>query len=290
MFPNKNLQKLNKQKNNNMSLIKNNLWDEWFAGVVDGSGCFYINKKQEISFELTTAVTDINVLYSIKNEFKGGAIKRRSGSHSLRYRVKAGFIIEKIVHTVNGKLYNPARLRQFEQVCDLLNIRIKVSASKIQMPNAYIGGLIDSDGTIVISVSKTSATLSQKLGKQGKIIRLSQSKGSNQISLQITSKYKQPLLIIQTSYNLGSIYTEKKNKKNKKPHDQYHWIIRKYNDFVLLYEILKNYPLKSSKMHRMRLSLKYFQYKELKYNLKDFNTIQHELWFEFSQSWFKYSP
>lgn len=64
------------------------------------------------------------------------------------------------------------------------------------MPNAYIAGLIDSDGTIVVSISKTSAILSQKLGKEGKIMRLSQSKGFNQIYLKITSKYKQSLFII----------------------------------------------------------------------------------------------
>ena len=93
----------------------------------------------------------MNVLYSIKNKLKGGSIKRRSGSHSVRYKVKAGFIIiEKIVHKINGKLYNPVRLRQFEQVCVFLRIKIKLSPSRIPMPNAYIGGLIDLDGTIAI--------------------------------------------------------------------------------------------------------------------------------------------
>lgn len=86
---------------------------------------------------------------------------------------------------------------------------------------------------------------------------------------------------------MGSIYTEKKTINNKKPNDQYHWIIRKYTDFVLLYDILNQYPLKSSKMHRIRLSLKYFQYKKLKYHLKNVNTLEHALWLEFSQSWFK---
>lgn len=43
-------------------------------------------------------------------------------------------------------------------------------------------------------------------------------------------------------------------------------------------------------MHRMRLSLKYFQYKTLKYHLKDYNTIEYDLWLEFCKSWFKYSP
>lgn len=277
------------KNNNNISKIKNP-WDDWFAGVVDGDGYFYINKKQAISFELTTAILDINVLYSIKKELKGGTIKRRSGSNSVRYRVKAFLIIEKIIHKLNGKLYNPIRLLQFEQACLILNIKIISSPSIIQIPNAYLAGLIDADGTVVVSISKTNAITSQKPGKEGKILRLSQSRGFNQIYLKITSIYKEPLLIIQDSYNLGSIYTEKKNFKNKKPNDQYSWTIQQYADFVVIYEILKNYPLKSSKMHRIHLSLKYFQYKILKYHLRDFNTIEHNIWLDFCKSWFKYSP
>lgn len=158
------------------------------------------------------------------------------------------------------------------------------------MPNAYIAGLIDADGTIVISVSKTTAINSQKSGKEGKIVRLSQSRGSNQIYLKITSIYKEQLLILQNSYKLGYIYPEKKNIKNKKPNEQYHWTIQNHKDFVCLYEILKSYTLKSSKMHRMKLSLKYFKYKTLKYHLKDFNSIENEIWVNFCNSWFKFSP
>lgn len=80
----------------------------------------------------------------------------------------------------------------------------------LEMPNGYLAGLIDSDGTISISISKSNAILSQKPGKEGKIARLSKSRGYNQIYLKITSIYKEPLYLINRSYNFGSIYTEKK--------------------------------------------------------------------------------
>lgn len=264
-------------------------WDEWFAGVVDGDGYFYINAKKEISFELTTGTIDINILYSIKNKLKAGSIKLRSGSNSMRYRVKTDLTIKTIIHKLNGKLYNPVRLRQFEKACSILNIDLNPSPLKIQMPNAYLAGLIDAEGTITINVSKTSAITSQKLGKNGKIIKLSQSRAFNQLFLKITSVHKQPLLLIKNSYNFGHIYIEKKTVKNKKLKTQYHWTIRSYEDFCLLYENVKNYPLKSSKMHRLRLSFKYFTFKQLKYHLKDFNTMEYKIWFKFCQSWFKYT-
>lgn len=273
------------KKNDTLSLQ----WDQWFAGVIDGDGCFYINKKNEVSFEVTTSIFDVEVLNSIKNKLKGGSVKPRSGSNSFRYRVKARLIIETIVYKINGKLHNPARLSQFERVCKILNIKIKQPISKIKITDAYLTGLIDSDGTISISISKTSNITSQKHGKEGKIVRLSKSRGFNQLYLKVTSIYIEPLLLIKNSYNLGTIYVEKKNLQNKKPKDQYHWTIKSYEEFYILYEILKNYPLKSSKMHRIRLSLKYFYYKKLKYHLKDLDTVEHKTWLFFCKSWFKYN-
>jgi len=64
-------------------------WNQWFAGLTDGDGCFYISKKdRSISFEVTTHTTDARVLYDIKNKFKAGSVKLRGNTQSVRYRVK----------------------------------------------------------------------------------------------------------------------------------------------------------------------------------------------------------
>lgn len=44
-------------KKNNLSQ-KNIIWDQWFAGIVDGDGYFYIKDNKEITFELTTAIVE----------------------------------------------------------------------------------------------------------------------------------------------------------------------------------------------------------------------------------------
>ena len=89
----------NKTKNSN--LLKYDSWNEWFAGIVDGNGYFYINKKNEISFELTTSIIDIRILYNIKNKLNKGSIKIRSGSTSVRYRVKQKQIILQILNIID---------------------------------------------------------------------------------------------------------------------------------------------------------------------------------------------
>ena len=276
-------------QNNNNDILKQKSWNEWFAGFVDGDGYFYINTKNEISFEITTSIIDIRILYNIKNKLNGGSIQIRSGSTSVRYRVKQKEIILQIVHRLNGRLYNFKRLEQFEKCCKLLNIKFKSSLLTINFNSKYLSGLIDSSGTIAISVSKTNAKNSQLSGLAGKITRLQQSRGNNQLYLKITSISEENLSIIKNTYSFGKIYMEKANKKNKVPNKKYHWTINSYKEFVYLYEYLKKNPLKSVKMHRIRLIFHYFHYKKLKYHLKESNSIEHQIWVKFCKLWFKYS-
>lgn len=265
-------------------------WNEWFAGVTDGDGCFYISKKENsISYEITVAIPDSRVVYDIKNKLKAGSVQKRSNSQSLRYRVKAKAVIQDIVNRLNGKLHNVARLAQLEEVCKLLNMNVIPPTALIEPQSAYLAGLIDSDGTLAINVSKSTAEDSQVSGVQGRTLRLANSKGANQLSLRITSKYEKNLTFLQQSYKMGVIYRENSNKEKRSPNDKFHWTITDLTDFQNLYEYFKLFPLKSTKMHRMRLVFIYFKYKQLGYHLEPAGTLGFKLWRKFCQSWFKYS-
>lgn len=264
-------------------------WNQWFAGLTDGDGCFYINKQEKsVSFEITTHTTDARVLYNIKNKLKAGSVKPRSGSHSTRYRVKKKSVILEIVQRLNGFVRNPVRMEQLKQVCKLYNLPFKVP-STLRKEDGYLSGLIDSDGSFSISVSNSTAENSQISGVEGRIIRLTQAKGFSQISLKVTSSHETYLEIIQNAYGYGIIYPEKVNVMRKSPNMKYHWTVRSYDDFKILYEYMKIHPLKSSKMHRMRLALLYFRYKTLNYHLKPQGTVEAKVWAKFSKSWYKYS-
>jgi hypothetical protein len=185
---------MNKVLTNDINLKKfkqdSEKWNQWFAGIADGDGCFYINTKEKsISFEVTTHITDARALYDIKNKLKGGTVRLRSGSQSVRYRVKAKNIIIDIINRLNGKLYNQKRIAQFNQSCELLKILVipgslslapvgskgsisYPSLSLVDTKNAYLSGMIDSDGSITISVSKSSAEDYQLSGVEGRTIRL----------------------------------------------------------------------------------------------------------------------
>jgi hypothetical protein len=265
-------------------------WNQWFAGLIDGDGSFVLNQKEKtVSFEITNHVTGDRQLYNIKDKLKAGTVKARSGSKSVRYRIKQKAIICEIVKRVSGKVYHPKRIIQLKNACALFNLTYIQPPALILQPSAYLSGLIDSDGSFAISVTNSTAEDSQLSGVNGRIVRLINAKGFSQISAKITSTHKDFLEIVQQSYNFGTIYVEQANPKNKSPKNKYHLTIKSEDEFIALYNYLKKYPLKSTKMHRMRLALLYFKYKKLRYHLASPGTVQHTIWKKFANSWYKYS-
>lgn len=279
------------------------IWDYWFAGLIDGDGCFYINKQNEVSLEITTHVFDEKVLNNVKDTLKGGSVKLRSNSQSVRYRVKAKPIVYNVLQRVEGKILNSVRFEQYNRACMVLNynpfsahtndLRSNQTNSKywgIAEKTAYLAGLIDSDGTFTISVPKTSSEASIHPGVEGKIQRLLTSRGSNQLTLKIVGINKEHIENIAQFVNLGVVYDIKPKPRMKSDKHQYHWYIRTQDDFNRLIFNLKQYcPLRSVKMHRIRLVSVYFKYKSLGYHLSEPSSLQFKQWEKFCRSWYKYS-
>lgn len=119
---------------------------EWFAGLTDGDGYLYVNKKGHVGYELTLPSEDEKVLRIIQNKF-GGQIHPRGGYKAIRYRTQNRQTVYKIVHSLNGLVINNIRLAQLHKVSLALNIPIKEPRGHTEN-SAYISGLLDSDGTI----------------------------------------------------------------------------------------------------------------------------------------------
>lgn len=273
-----------------MNTIQIIRWNLWLAGITDGDGYFYLNQKEKsVSFEITTHITDAKLLYNIQNTLGGGSVKVRANSKSMRYRVKERKIIIDVLNRINGKLYNQRRIAQFQQACALTNITPIQSSPLTHNESAYLAGLIDSDGTITISVSNSSPEHSILSGVEGKIQRLIYSRGYHQLTLKINGIDKAHIEMIQQSYGFGVIYNVQpgKNAKTTKPLSI--WILRTYEEFSILYELLKRYPLKSVKMHRIRLIPIYFKYKQLKYHCSQKGSPEFKQWEKFCRLWHKYS-
>jgi len=113
--------KMKKYENSNNDIA----FKEWFAGVIDGDGCFLVNKKGYTSLEITVDQKDLYLLHYIQDKVGGGNIKLRSGSKSYRYRMHNKKGIMNVVTMVNGYIRHSIRKSQLHRVCSVINIPIQ---------------------------------------------------------------------------------------------------------------------------------------------------------------------
>lgn len=257
--------------------------NSWIAGVIDGDGYFYISKAGLAQFELTTGVEDERMLLNLKTEI-GGRITSRAGARAIRLRIHKQELMCNLLHRVNGHIRNPKRWYQFIKVCAHFGI-IPQKAPALTRHCCYIAGLFDSDGSISITVNKSSAEHSILPGVAGKITRLAQSGSHNQLNVKITSKFKDELLAIQQALNFGNVITQTANPSVRHPHAVHVWYFRSIAHCQNWAEYTTKCGLRSSKQKRFRLLAKYFELKEKKYHLYP-DTAQGVLWQKFCKQWF----
>lgn len=135
---------------------------EWIGGIIDGDGYIYISKKGYCTIEIVIEIRDIACLSKIKNRY-GGSIKSVSNGNAFRYRLHHKQGLLSFIKDVNGRLYNPIRINQFQKLCNLYNITIMKPFS-LKYSSAYLSGLFDSDGSIYIAIATNQVfiTISQK--------------------------------------------------------------------------------------------------------------------------------
>ncbi len=228
-----------KKKNNDPQNLSEIKWNQWLAGVIDGDGYLTIQKNNVAVCEITMPLQDESLLFQIKQKL-GGTIKLRSGNRSIRYRLmhKAGMI--QLIMRINGSIRNTVRIVQFKKLCKFLNIPY-LKAKPLTSDNGYIAGFFDADGTVCISVTKSSQHDSIKSGTFGKIQRLINARTHHQLEISISNKYFENLIQFQIAFGFGKIRAV-----GKKPYKTHIYSIH-LNDFPKFIEYTKKYPLRSSK-------------------------------------------
>jgi len=239
--------------NNTHTDYKENLFNEWLSGLIDGQGQFFVSKKKYANFKIIMPAKDKSALYEIKHKF-GGSIKSISGSNAFRYKLhhKKGLI--KLINSVNGLIRNPPKMLQLNKVCALYNIAFN-SPKPLTYYNGWFSGFLDADGSIFID---------EKAG---------------QLVLSITQKniyLLEPLIRLYSgrikilSSKEGFIYS----------------IYRKKEILELVDNYFKKYPLRSSKIHKLNLITNFYLSKDY-INLDTRQPDKFKEWVEFKNKWDK---
>lgn len=249
--------KINKlQYHTNMSLRDNRdeAFNEWLAGLIDGDGCFLLSKKGYASLEIVMDIRDRRSLYLIKQKF-GGSIKIRSGINYLRYRLHHKEGLLKLIEAINGLIRNPVRIAQLARICEKYSIEI-IMPKELVYDNGWLSGFIDSDGSIYFNLQS--------------------------VQLFITASQKNKLLLdpLVSLYG-GTIYFQKQT-------NAYKWTVYKKQEVLNLLEYFNKYPLRSAKHVRIGLIKDFYYLIKLGAHRASDQSIMRKLWNKFETKWNRY--
>jgi ubiquinol-cytochrome c reductase cytochrome b subunit len=221
-FCTQNINNIIKDNHNNEISLE---FKQWFAGITDGDGYIYVNKKGFVGYEITLSNNDERVLRIIQNKF-GGSVHARSGYKAVRYRTQRKEVLYKIINCLNGLVINNIRLAQLHKACLALNIPIKDPVYPT-IHSAYISGLLDSDGTINIYKQNEQDNGHYRY----------------QLTISIANKSRCNIEFLLDVIG-GNIYFDKA--KN----GIYHWRANSKLLHLKLYDYFKKFPPKTIKAHR----------------------------------------
>ena len=253
-------------------------WNQWLAGIIDGKGSLCIQNNKKILCEIIMPLQDEYLLFQIKQKL-GGNLKLRSNSQSIRYRLTSKKKIIELLFRINGHIRNTVRFIQFKKLCYFLNIFYK-KANPLTKKNAYMAGFFDADGTICITVKKTSHQNSIKSGIFGKVNRLINAQDYHYIQIYITNKQINNLLLFKKAFNFGQIKSVKKNK------NKIYFYLVSLKNILHFIEYIKKNPLRSSKKKRVFLLVKYLKLKNLKAYFAPQKSLIRKAWNTFCYQWY----
>lgn len=233
---------------------KNNSWNEWLAGVIDGDGSLLVSKSGYTSCEITMSLEDEHALAIIKQNL-GGSLKLRSGVRALRYRLhnKKGMI--ELINRINGKIRHTSRIKQLDLICSKLGIDI-IYPSNLTVNNGWFSGFFDADGTITYSLKNNYP----------------------QMTISVTNKLLVDIITFIDVFG-GNIYYDKGH------NGYYKWSIQSKTDIENFLSYISKYPSYSNKKKRLFLVNKFYYLRELRaYSCLDKSALS-KAWLKFNNSW-----
>lgn len=231
---------------------KDDKFNEWLAGIIDGDGCFLLSKKGYASLEIVTQLRDKRCLYLIKQKY-GGSVKLHAGDNYLRYRLhhKAGLI--GLINGVNGLIRNPIRILQLGKICEKYGIELK-DPQPLTYYSGWLAGFFDTDGSIYLNDK------------------------SGQIFITATQKNRFILEALVELYG-GEIYIQVKKEAFK-------WTcFRKKEILSLVNDYFKVNPCRSEKLTRLTMANRFYELRQLHAHKASPNSNLGKAWKHFMVKW-----
>lgn len=252
------------------SSTKNDNFNAWLAGIMDGDGNFDIrninNKKTLKAIRIKFHIRDVRILNKIQNHLNCGRIKYSHNNTYCLYIISDIINMKNFLHLINGKIR--IKVPSFINACNSIGIIYQKANYNIQPNDPYFSGLIDTDGSIIFNYA------------------------SNRIECNLEIKYNQ----YSKYLNFDSVIPNYKpsvylrNKKNNSPGLIFKSIAFKFqtvNGMIFLYDYFMKCRLYSDfKFYRISKIKKFLQIRHYQKYPKD--SLEFKIYSQFLLDFIKY--
>jgi hypothetical protein len=207
----------------------------WFIGFSEGDGSFVVNNRNELSFIITQATEDEQILQLIQNKLGLGRVIKQ-GKRTSRYIVEKKQELELINSLFNGNIILPSKKENFNKFLSIFNkkaVKGQILLDSIEpiksnilpsLSNSWLTGFTDAEGCFTVSFLSNSRAF--------RLRYLITQKGD--INVPVLSN-----LILLFKTGVIEAHSKKSN---------YSYIINGEKACYNVYDYFDNYPLKTKKL------------------------------------------
>lgn len=232
----------------------------WLAGLIDGSGEFYLNKKDEPTLKIKINNRDLKILNHIRNHLHTGKVLSRANNNSSILVISNPKEMYKLLKSLNGLIR--IKIDSYYKCNDIYNIKPKEINFNIPENDPYFSGLIDAKGSISFNFP------------------------SNRIECSVMLKYNECTSMLCFDNIIPDYKPYIYIKRNK----QESYIVIKYqstNKMIFLYNYFMNNRLYSDlKFFRISKIKKFILIRDHFYKMNDL--ISYKIYSNFLLNWIKY--
>lgn len=145
----------------------------WLAGIIDTNGNFEINKELELkTIKIKVHNRDIRILTKIQNKLNMGRINKINNKPYSIWVISTISEMKYVLKNINGSIR--IKYSYFEKACKYLNINCVEPNYIIKPYDAYLSGIIDTNGSIILNYknNRIECTLEFKYNKFSEKINL----------------------------------------------------------------------------------------------------------------------
>jgi hypothetical protein len=165
----------------------NSAWRDWLAGVTDGDGNFDFRGKTLKAIRIKIHVRDVRLLKFIQHRSHTGRVRTVPRSNYVIWIASNRDHMLTYVNLINGRIR--VKVPSFVRACQALGVAYD-AATDLGPNNAYLAGLIDSDGWVSLNHAQNCIAVG---------VELTQRSGVTPLNLDYVIPYAKPCTFTRTT-------------------------------------------------------------------------------------------